>query len=81
MPMVDDIGYREVGYSVSQLKNILKRMDKQKTGGKKVDSEELDMVMTNINLADDEVFPSLPPSFPFLSFSHLKIIGRPGDGI
>merc|ERR1712228_1168838 len=60
VPVIDDIGYREIGYSERELKRILKRMngDKKKKN-KKVDASEMEIILTNICLADDEGDPGM----------------------
>merc|ERR1711933_300791 len=49
-----DIGYRD-----AELKRILKRMNTDKQKKKKVDASEMEVILTNICLADDEGDPGM----------------------
>lgn len=57
--MENDIGYRPIGYSNVQLKRILKRMNADKQHKRKVNAEEMEVVLTNVCLADDEGDPGM----------------------
>jgi len=54
-----DVGYRPIGYSDRSLKRILKRMHSAKAKGKKVDASEMEIILTNVCLADDEGDPGM----------------------
>ena len=59
VPVKDDVGYRPIGYSERELKRILKRMNADKQKQKKVDASEMEIILTNICLADDEGDPGM----------------------
>ena len=59
VPLINNIGYREIGYTISELKKIFKRMNNDKKNNKKINAEEMEIILTNVCLADDEGDPGM----------------------
>eukprot|EP01083_Nonionella_stella_P243243 847774_1 len=59
VPYKDEYGYRDLGYSDTELKRMFRRMNNQKTSGKRVDGKDLETILTNINYANDEGDPGM----------------------
>lgn len=76
VPFEDDVGYRPIGYSNGELRRILKRMHSDKQRKRKVDASEMEVILTNVCLADDEGDPGMGYELGIAFFCSFPMFGK-----